>query len=104
MGSLMSLKYSPFTKLLLVLLFFVAACSQQAVDAEFERLHARAEKVTIIRDDFGVPHIYAKTDADAVFGMLYAQSEDDFNRVEQNYIWAIGRLAAVDGCNSAQRG
>ena len=97
MGSLMSLKYSPFTKLLFVLLFFVAACSQQAVDAEFERLQARAEKVTIIRDDFGVPHIYAKTDADAVFGMLYAQSEDDFNRVEQNYIWAIGRLAEVDG-------
>jgi acyl-homoserine lactone acylase PvdQ len=50
-----------------------------------------------VRDDFGVPHIYGKTDADAVFGMLYAQCEDDFNRVEQNYIWAIGRLAEVEG-------
>ncbi|MCP5093250.1 MAG: acylase, partial [Gammaproteobacteria bacterium] len=58
---------------------------------------ARAENVEIIRDDFGVPHIYAKTDADAVFGMLYAQSEDDFNRVERNYIWATGRLAEVEG-------
>lgn len=61
------------------------------------RLEERAERVTIIRDDFGVPHIYAKTDADAVFGMLYAQCEDDFNRVEQNYIWATGRLAELEG-------
>jgi acyl-homoserine lactone acylase PvdQ len=66
-------------------------------DAEISRLEAIAERVEIIRDDFGVPHVYAKTDADAVFGMLYAQCEDDFNRVEQNYIWAIGRLAEVEG-------
>ena len=97
MGPLMSLKHSPFSKLLFVVLFLVTACSQQAADTEFARLQARAEKVTIIRDDFGVPHIYAKTDADAIFGMLYAQSEDDFNRVEQNYIWATGRLAEVEG-------
>ena len=75
----------------------LVACSQQANDPEYERLKERAQNVTIIRDDFGVPHVYAKTDADAVFGMLYAQSEDDFNRVEQNYIWAIGRLAEVEG-------
>ncbi|MGA0986572.1 MAG: penicillin acylase family protein [Flavobacteriaceae bacterium] len=66
-------------------------------DAEISRLEAISERVEIIRDDFGVPHVYAKTDADAVFGMLYAQCEDDFNRVEQNYIWAIGRLAEVEG-------
>ncbi|NNF19053.1 MAG: acylase, partial [Flavobacteriaceae bacterium] len=52
---------------------------------------------TIIRDNYGIPHIYGKTDADAVFGLLYAQCEDDFNRVEQNYIWATGRLAEVEG-------
>ena len=94
----MSSRFSSPHNFLFLLLFFVAACSQeQAVDSEFERLKARAANVTIIRDDFGVPHIYAKTDADAVFGMLYAQSEDDFNRVEQNYIWATGRLAEVEG-------
>ena len=93
----MSSRLSPLEKLLFVLLLFVTACSQQAVDPEFARLEARAENVTIIRDDFGVPHIYAQTDADAIFGMLYAQSEDDFNRVERNYIWATGRLAEVDG-------
>ena len=83
--------------LFLVLTLLLLGCSDQAADPETERLTARAEGVTIVRDDYGVPHIYAKTDADAVFGMLYAQSEDDFNRVERNYIWATGRLAEVDG-------
>src|SRR6056300_1362937 len=79
-----------------LLLFFLmlSACTSSE---ELSRLEARAERVEIIRDDFGVPHIYAKTDADAVFGMLYAQCEDDFNRVEQNYIWATGRLAEAEG-------
>ncbi len=67
------------------------------VSAEHQRLQAIAERVTIIRDDYGVPHIYGATDADAVFGLLYAQAEDDFARVERNYIWAIGRLAEVEG-------
>ena len=58
-----------FPLLFLVVLF---AC-QASAPTELQRLEARAEKVTIIRDDFGVPHIYGKTDADAVFGMLYAQ-------------------------------
>lgn len=65
--------------------------------SELKRLAERAKTVKIIRDDFGVPHIYGKTDADAVFGLLYAQAEDDFNRIERNYIWATGRLAEVDG-------
>ncbi|MGF1464427.1 MAG: acylase [Maricaulaceae bacterium] len=65
--------------------------------AEFERLQARAERVEILRDDFGVPHIYGQTDADAVFGLLYAQAEDDFPRIERNYVWATGRLAEVEG-------
>ena len=67
------------------------------MQSEIERWQEQAENITIIRDDFGVPHIYGKTDADAVFGLLYAQCEDDFNRVEQNYIWATGRLAEVEG-------
>ena len=64
---------------------------------EVERWQEQAENIEIIRDNFGVPHVYGKTDADAVFGLLYAQCEDDFNRVEQNYIWATGRLAEVEG-------
>ncbi|MEM6771604.1 MAG: penicillin acylase family protein, partial [Bacteroidota bacterium] len=78
--------------ILLLLLF--AGCRNTPPTAtlpEAERIAARVANVEIIRDDFGVPHIYGKTDADAVFGLLYAQCEDDFNRVEQNYIWATGR-------------
>ncbi|MDA0347065.1 MAG: acylase [Verrucomicrobia bacterium] len=79
------------------LLLFLTSCIKPSNDSDVSRLEERSNRVTIIRDDFGVPHIYGKTDADAVFGMLYAQCEDDFNRVEQNYLWAIGRLAEVEG-------
>ena len=64
---------------------------------EIARWKKQAEAVTITRDNWGIPHVNGKTDADAVFGMLYAQSEDDFPRVERNYYWAIGRLAEVEG-------
>ncbi len=85
------------------LLFFCLCCfacktdSKPSIDRTQLSLAEKAERVEIIRDDYGVPHIYGKTDADAVFGLLYAQCEDDFNRVEQNYIWATGRLAEVEG-------
>lgn len=81
----------------LFLLVFTACRTEQQVATELDRWETHAAHTTIIRDDFGVPHIYGKTDADAIFGMLYAQCEDDFKRVERNYIWAIGRLAEVDG-------
>ena len=90
-------RWTSISTVAFVIPILLAACSQETLDPEYERLRERAQNVTIIRDDFGVPHVYAKTDADAVFGMLYAQSEDDFNRVEQNYIWATGRLAEVEG-------
>ena len=64
---------------------------------EAARWEQEAQDVTIIRDDWGIAHVYGKTDADAVFGMIYAQAEDDFNRVETNYINAMGRLAEAEG-------
>jgi len=65
--------------------------------AEIARWKKTAAAVTIMRDKWGIPHVFGKRDADAVFGMLYAQAEDDFNRVELNYINALGRLAEVEG-------
>jgi len=56
--------------------------------------------VTIIRDKWGIPHIYGKTDADAVFGLLYAQCEENFPRIERNYLEMMGRLSEVDGKNT----
>ena len=82
----------------LVLIGSLFACrTTSQAPPELARWQTQAENITIFRDDFGVPHIYGKTDADAVFGLLYAQCEDDFPRVEQNYIWATGRLAEVEG-------
>lgn len=84
-----------------VSVFLLASCAtietRTADPAEMARLEAQAQNVEIIRDDYGVPHIYGKTDADAVFGLLYAQAEDDFPRIERNYVWAMGRLAEIEG-------
>ena len=82
-------------------LVLVAACSsgasQDSANSEVAGWERQAANVTIIRDDWGIPHIYGKTDADAVFGLMYAQAEDDFNRVETNFINAMGRLAEAEG-------
>ena len=68
------------------------------VDAnEVARWERQAANVEILRDKWGIAHIYGKTDADTVFGTLYAQAEDDFNRVEVNYLNAMGRLAEAEG-------
>ena len=64
---------------------------------ELAKLKQDAARVTIVRDDWGVAHVKGKTDADAVFGMIYAQAEDDFNRIETNYINALGRLSEAEG-------
>ncbi|WP_350293092.1 acylase [uncultured Croceitalea sp.] len=78
-------------------LILISCKTETQHKTELDAWEAQAQNIEIIRDDYGVPHIYGKTDADAVFGLLYAQCEDDFNRVEQNYIWATGRLAEVEG-------
>jgi acyl-homoserine lactone acylase PvdQ len=65
--------------------------------AELARWQAQAQNVTITRDDWGIPHIRGKTDADVVFGAIYAQAEDDFNRVETNFITSQGRTAEAEG-------
>ncbi len=82
---------------LLLLPLLALACGRGAADPERARLQARAARVTIIRDDWGIAHVHGPTDADAVFGMIYAQAEDDFNRVETNYLVSLGRLAEADG-------
>lgn len=83
----MSYRFMPISLLAAV---FLAACG----GTETDTVDYTAE---IIRDDYGIPHIYGQTDADAVYGMIYAQAEDDFPRIERNYIWATGRLAEVEG-------
>src|SRR5579863_5949671 len=64
---------------------------------EEARWHAHAASTSIARDDWGIAHVHGRSDADAVFGMVYAQAEDDFNRIETNYLVALGRLAEAEG-------
>jgi acyl-homoserine lactone acylase PvdQ len=84
----------------LILLFAAVSISlafQGDKNADLARWKQQAKNIAVIRDDWGIAHVYGKTDADAVFGMEYAQAEDDFNRVETNYINAMGRLAEAEG-------
>ena len=74
-----------------------AGQAARPLSSDTARLATRAQNITIIRDDWGIAHVYAKTDADVVFGALYAQAEDDFNRVETNYLNSMGRLAEAEG-------
>ena len=89
-------------KVFLILVFAMAAAaatfaSQVPKNPEAARWEQEARNVTITRDDWGIAHVHGKTDADAVFGMIYAQAEDDFNRVETNYINGMGRLSEAEG-------
>lgn len=82
----------------LILLFPLQLTAQNFFSKEeIDTWKKQAANITIIRDNYGIPHVYGKTDADAVFGLLYAQCEDDFRRVEMNYIEKLGRLAEVNG-------
>jgi acyl-homoserine-lactone acylase len=80
-----------------LVLFFAASLAFADQSSDAARWERQARNITIIRDNWGIAHVYGKTDADAVFGMIYAQCEDDFNRVETNYINAMGRLAETEG-------
>ena len=86
-------------KIFLLLLFVppLQISAQNFSQNEISKWEKQSKEVTIIRDNWGIPHIYGKTDADAVFGLLYAQCEDDFARVEMNYIEKLGRMAELKG-------
>ena len=82
----------------LALAFALLATSAQAAPpAETARWQREAAAVSITRDDWGIAHVHGHTDADAVFGMIFAQAEDDFNRIEANYLTALGRTAEAEG-------
>jgi acyl-homoserine-lactone acylase len=81
----------------IIIAFVFTSFSSVASSSDLGRWQEQAGQVTITRDTWGIPHVYGKTDANAVFGMIYAQAEDDFHRVELNYLNAMGRLAESEG-------
>jgi acyl-homoserine lactone acylase PvdQ len=87
-------------KTLLLFLILVSPCyllAQKFSKVEVERYKQEAAAVKIARDQWGVPHIYGETDADAVFGLMYAECEDNFRGLERNYLYQFGKLSQVDG-------
>lgn len=84
-------------KLLIFLFFPLFSVAQNVSPAEVSLWEAQAKAVTIIEDNWGIPHIYGKRDADAVFGLLYVQCSQNFARVERNYLEIMGRLSEIEG-------
>lgn len=74
-----------------------ASAAPAQTPPDLARWRMQASHVRITRDDWGIPHVVGRTDAHAVFGMIYAQAEDDFNRIERNYLVSLGRLAEAEG-------
>jgi len=84
----------------IVLIFFpIVTFAQLFNQNEIKRASEQAKTVTIIRDNWGVPHIYGKTDAAVVFGLMYTQCEDNFKGIERNYLYQLGRQTEADGNN-----
>jgi acyl-homoserine-lactone acylase len=89
-----------YTLFLLYLLgAHINAQAQKFSTADISRFKQQAKAVTIIRDNYGVPHIYGKTDAVVVFGLMYTQCEDNFKGIERNYLYQLGRQSEADGEN-----
>ena len=84
-------------KILFILSILNGGCSLSNKSPDIKKYEEQAARVTIIRDNWGVPHIYGKTDADAVFGLMYAQCEENFEKVERNYLEKLGRLSETEG-------
>ena len=75
---------------------FVFIVHQLSVSAQ-----TQTPNVEIVRDSWGVPHIFGKTDSDVAYGLAWATAEDDFETVQQLYLAANGRLGEVTGKNGA---
>jgi acyl-homoserine lactone acylase PvdQ len=73
----------------------------QLDEAALPRCRERAGNVVIHRDTFGVPHVYGKTDADCIFGLMYARAEDEYERIERGIIGMTGCGAEVYGADAA---
>ena len=63
---------------------------------------AKTYDARIVRDEWGVPHIFGKTDADTAYGLAYAHAEDDFSTLEQVVAMTRGRAGAIMGSDGAK--
>jgi acyl-homoserine-lactone acylase len=82
---------------LLMLVSTASGAAAASAPADAARWQNHARNVEIVRDNWGIAHVYGKSDADTVFGAIYAQAEDDFSRIERNYLTGLGWLAQAEG-------
>jgi acyl-homoserine-lactone acylase len=80
---------------------FLFIMSPVHVDLSELAQRGEAYQVEILRDSWGVPHIFGQTDADAAYGLAYAHAEDDFLTIQQTLLAARGQLASVYGKDAA---
>ncbi len=83
--------------LFVLLVTSISLSAQKPTNAELTRWKQHAKQTTIIRDEWDIPHVYGKTDADAVFGLMYAQCEENFPQIEKNFLEMLGRRAEMEG-------
>jgi acyl-homoserine lactone acylase PvdQ len=86
-----------FSLLLVLLSASMSLIAQKPTSIELSRWNQHAQQTTIIRDEWDIPHVYGKTDADAVFGLMYAQCEENFPQIEKNFLEMLGRRAEMEG-------
>ncbi|HXH18295.1 MAG TPA: penicillin acylase family protein [Chitinophagales bacterium] len=60
------------------------------------------ENVTIVRDSFGVPHVFGKTDADAAYGLAWANAEDAFETMQESLLAGKGMMGRMKGAEGAK--
>ncbi len=72
------------------------ACFSTTVAAQFD-----PSKIDIVRDKYGVPHIFAKTDPEVAYGLAWAHAEDDFTTIQQSLLAGKAMLAAYEGKKGA---
>ncbi|MCB0709654.1 MAG: penicillin acylase family protein, partial [Chitinophagaceae bacterium] len=70
-------------------------------DTSFSQTAINPAAIDIVRDSFGVPHIFAKTDAEVAYGLAWAQAEDDFKSMQEVILPAKNLMAAVQGKKGA---
>jgi acyl-homoserine-lactone acylase len=79
-------------RLLLLLLLFTTTISYSQINPE---------NIDIVRDQFGIPHIFGKTDAEVAYGLAWANAEDDFNTIQEAYLAGNAMLSNYIGLKGA---
>ncbi len=87
--------------LMLVFSVSLACCEKPPLDMKQLIPPEGKYSVRILRDTYGVPHIYGKTDADVAYGLAYAHCEDDFATIQEGVFLARGLLASIKGVEGA---